>query len=322
MVRIYNLLHVQEKSMGQFAHRLTSENLYSEPHRTPTAPTVKQKAAPDLQAFNGLRLSHPLSAETILQLQRTIGNQAVIRLLTKRENDPSIQRLVEYDQKAKAYIGNETRPPWQQALKKYVIDKYNEGKPANERLSYETNLSLEGLDRCHKVSFSDIQRQLLIYLNSKPRTKGEDYQFDKFTDGLFNESDKAVGQKKKMQAARYKMRICLNYTPPDYKGVVGHANSLLSYLNSAIGNVLLGDASINRGIQDDLDLHFEETPGGHFSMTPDSRGVVTESAPTSSSVATTPRGEHFRSSTSGDVPVADLSPRTARIVYPHLPDHS
>jgi hypothetical protein len=73
----------------------------------------------------------------------------------------TVQRKITHD--GTNYVGDEDRPKWRALLKKYVIDEYN--LRTGGSLAYNVDLTDEDLDRCHRVSFSDIEALILGFLN-------------------------------------------------------------------------------------------------------------------------------------------------------------
>ena len=81
--------------------------------------------------------------------------------------------------------------------------------------------------------------------------------------------------------------------------VIFYANALLSRLNSATLNVSPGNASENRGIQENADYSYQMTPGGtNVELTPRSNQVYSawSSYGRDPSIPMTRGGQHIRSS--------------------------
>ncbi len=203
------------------------------------------------------------------------------------------------------------RPSWTAALKRWVLERYNElyavgGNPA---LSNSVNLAFEGLDRAHKVSFSDIQAKVLAFINGTV----SDTDFQKLTDGLYGHQpagQKALAEMKKQRFMLIQAKKLGSAIP-----IQQRANQLLRYLNSAIGNVLLGDAASNRSIQEHLDVHFQKKPSGEWQLTPDSRNIGGVWKGEHSGVPLTPKGQHMMtSSTFATIDIYDLSPKSSAVL--------
>jgi hypothetical protein len=212
----------------------------------------------------------------------------------------TIQREVDHD--GAQFIGTGVRAGWRIALKRAVIGEYNARTGAG--LSLQTDLADELLDRCHKISFSDIENVVVAYLNGAISLP----EFVRLTDSVTHDGAqvKQIG----------KFRSFLYHATTAAEKVTG-ANNLLAVLNSAIGNVILGNAPTNRSIQEHLDLHFAQTPGGHYSLTPESRSRADAWQGYSSGLAMTPTGEHIKSSSSGSVPKGGLTPGSHSILTGH-----
>ncbi len=210
---------------------------------------------------------------------------------------PVIQREVEHN--GTAYAGNGERARWRVALKRAVIDDYN--LRTGKSLPYNTDVSDEDLDRCHKISFDDIETMVVNYLNNV---------IDQQTFINLTASLTAPSQYKEVGKWRTFLIEAKTNSGP-VLNIVSYANRLLSILNSSLFNVLLGAASTNRSIQQKLDLHFTDTGAG-FSLTPISRNLVTTWSGNASGLPLTPGGTNIKSSfaTGGVVPLGNLTPNT------------
>ena len=214
-----------------------------------------------------------------------------------------VQREVEHD--GTSYSGNGDRGRWRAALKRAVIKEYNQRTGAT--LTECDNLTDEDLDRCHKVSFNDIEDLVVSYLNGGV----SDTDFIQITNSLSNPTQyKEIGKWRSFMMSQKK-------TGASPAMIVQSANKLLGILNSSIANVMLGNASTNRSIQAKLDLHFQETSSGEYSLTPLSRNLATSFVGYTSGVPYSPGGQHISSSSSGNVPVGSLTPLTSNIIKKH-----
>src|SRR6202046_12063 len=213
----------------------------------------------------------------------------------------TVQRKISHD--GTTYLGDANRPGWRALLKKYVIDDYN--ARTGKALTYDVDLTDEDLDRCHRVSFSDIEGLILDYLNGSVN----DTDFTRLTDTVKAGTDYAAFGK----ARRFLMTGKASASAPSQ--LLSSANSLLSMLNSATFNVALGNARTNRGIQEKLDLHFTYT-GSAYSLTPNSRAIVTDWVGHTSGVPLTPTGTNIRSSfaSGGTVPLGNLTPNSTTLI--------
>lgn len=214
-----------------------------------------------------------------------------------------VQREVEHD--GTSYSGNGDRGRWRAALKRAVIKEYNQRTGAS--LTECDNLTDEDLDRCHKVSFNDIEDLVVSYLNGGV----PDTDFIQITNSLSNPTQyKEIGKWRSFMMSQKK-------TGASPAMIVQSANKLLGILNSSIANVMLGNASTNRSIQAKLDLHFQQTSSGGYSLTPLSRNLATSFVGYTSGVPYSPGGQHISSSSSGNVPVGNLTPLTSGIIKKH-----
>jgi hypothetical protein len=230
-----------------------------------------------------------LQGQNITQLGRSLQHKNGV-----------VQREVGHD--GTRFAGNGDRAAWRAVLKKHVIRDYNQRTGRN--LPINVDLSDLALDRCHKISFNDIEDEVVNYLNSAVA----DLTFIQYTDSLFTDD------KQRSQMQKFRSFLMSAKKTGQINDIVRQANALLSILNSAIGNVMLGNARINRSIQEQLDLHFLRTNSGDYSLSPQSRRLAETWDGQSSGIPYTPHGQHIKSSSSGLVPVGSLTPRTEDII--------
>lgn len=226
--------------------------------------------------------------------------------LKKSFNNPAaqpVQRKIHFS--GGTFSSDGSRPGWRKFLKDFVVAEYNK---ANGTTYTSANLDLNklNLDRCHRVSFSDIQTWLVNYLNgSMSKTR-----FTELTNTLYTASS---ADKASMVAERDRL-----FKAKTKKDKLPKARNLLSLLNSATGNVSLGDASINRGIQEQLDPNFSIS-GGKASATPRTRRILSAlDDDEASGIPFTPTKKHVRSSHVGsDVATSTFTPKTKKLVNKH-----
>jgi hypothetical protein len=215
-----------------------------------------------------------------------------------------VQQKIHYN-KTSGFFSDEARPAWRKALKDHVIEEYND-KHGTAYTSGSIDLNKLHLDRCHIVSFKDIQNWLLKYLNGTMTQA----KFAANTDKLY-----ATNAKEKADMESVRTALFAAKKPADK---LANARGLLSYLNSAIGNVALGNDSINRSIQDQLDLNFKKK-GSSYSATPNSKRTLKGlSKSDTSGIPKTPTGNHIKSSRAGvSIPMGSLTPGTDALVTKH-----
>jgi hypothetical protein len=242
--------------------------------------------------------SPPRSHSYLVQCQSNLPQQ----LPTVQAARPAtVQRKISHD--GTTYLGDANRPGWRALLKRHVIDDYN--TRTGKSLAYNVDLTDEDLDRCHRVSFSDIEGLILNYLNGNVN----DSDFIRLTDTVKAGTDYTAFGKARM----FLMAGKSSASAPSQ--LLSSANSLLSMLNSATFNVALGNARTNRGIQEKLDLHFTYT-GSAYSLTPNSRAIATDWVGHTSGVPLTPTGTNIRSSFApgGTVPLGNLTPNSTTLI--------
>ncbi len=243
-------------------------------------------------------------AEGIHHSPRAAAQRRVIAAATGPTRSGSTggvaQREVVHD--GTTYSGNGERAGWRALLKREVVKEYN--TRTGKSLAGDANLADEDLDRCHKISFNDIEAIVVSYLNGS--TSQSD--FINLTDSL-----KAPQQYKEVGKWRTFLANDLS-TGASATDVCAHANKLLSILNSSLFNVILGAASTNRSIQEKLDLHFHQNSSGDYSLTPLSRSLATTWTGHTSGVPYSPGGTTIKSSSSGSVPYGNLTPTTKGLI--------
>ena len=241
-------------------------------------------------------------AEGIHHGPRAVAQRKIIAATAgpTRSRGGVAQREVSHD--GTSYSGNGERAGWRALLKREVVKEYN--ARTGKSLAGDANLADEDLDRCHKISFNDIEALVVSYLNGKTTQS----DFVNLTDSLRAPKQYAeVGKWRSFLAND----LSTGASPDD---VCAHANKLLSILNSSLYNVILGAASTNRSIQEKLDLHFSQNSSGDYSLTPLSRSLATSWTGNTSGVPYSPGGTTIKSSTSGKVPYGSLTPTSKDVI--------
>lgn len=230
------------------------------------------------------------------------------KLKAKMEvNVPStvpIQRKIHY--KSGTYSSDSNRPGWRKFLKNYVVNEYNV-KHATSYTSTNINLSTLHLDRCHRISFHDIQAWVIKYLNGNMSKAVFTERTDRLYDGSSTDKPLMVAERTRLFKARTKAKK------------LSSSRALLSLLNSATGNVSLGNDSINRSIGMQLDVNFK-TNGSKQALTPNSRRMLSKMPKKSTSgIALTPGRTSVKSSHVGaSVSISNTTPKTKRLIKKHI----
>ncbi len=219
----------------------------------------------------------------------------------------SIVQLKIHFNKITGFFSDGSRPGWRKFLKDYVVDEYSKAT-GKKYTTKGLDLNKLKLDRCHRVSFSDIQGWVVNWLKGTLT----DAKFTERTDTLYKNhwNDEAM-----MTKARSAM-----FAAKTNHDKLRHARNLLSLLNSATGNVNLGNASINRSIQEMLDPNFVQNSDGTVSASPKSKNMMNTLSPgATSGLALTPNETNVRSShVGGAVSLVSMTPGTRKAVSKQL----
>lgn len=224
----------------------------------------------------------PYSAGHILQLQKALGNRAVVHLLSAQmRSKQAVQLKIGHD--GTSFTTDGKRPGWRSFLKKSTADEL--------KVSASSNFAKLGYDRAHRIPFSAIEHLLCDFCNGDATER----EFTELTDAMYDGGDEEY---ENMNSARDTLieSIKAGATPSNIRL---EANFLLGLLNSATKNVSPGDASENRGIQDRADYGYVASPGGTtFDLSPRSSDLHTawSSWDREPELPMTPGGEHVRSS--------------------------
>jgi hypothetical protein len=197
------------------------------------------------------------------------------------------------------------RPRFQGHVKKILVAKWN-AKHVDQLQVKGLNLTYEGLDQCHKVSWSNIREWIERYLN-KEITKE---QLIEFSDNLYDGAAKTADEEwKTMEGQRAKLIKLVEQGK--WKEVPGAVSQLGSILNSATPNLRLDSHDVNIRIQEHFDPRLVLKPDGKYSMTPHSKKTRANLAGQISSPRRTPKQTRaFSSSVDSPVPLALMSPST------------
>lgn len=202
------------------------------------------------------------------------------------------------------FSSDNSRPAWRKFLKEYVANDYRQRNGISQKINI--NLNSLKLDRCHKVSFKDIQNWLVQYLN-KSMSKSD---FINYTNILYSSTSE---DKKDMETAREKL-----FKAGNDAARLNAARALLSLLNSATGNLRLGDSSLNRSIQEQLDLNVITNTQGNQSFSPQSKRILTQiDKGDVNNIALTPKRGNLKSSSAGIVNLNNLTPVSKNLAKKH-----
>lgn len=266
-------------------------------------PLLAAEASGSFQ-FADTREAHQRQADLQAKANEVTAGSKVAQLQKIANGNEPIQRKIHLT--SGVFSGDASRPGWRKFLKDFVVAEYN-STHLSSPIAVTAKLDTLNLDRCHRVSFANIQDWLVKYLNGQ-MTKAK---FTEKTDTLYRSSstDKAG-----MAADR-----ALLFAATTNAKKLAYARSLLSYLNSATGNVGLGEDSLNRSLQDHLDLHFDKKPGGKYSATPQSRKMMSKlNKGDTSGIPFTPTGKHVKSSHNAEeIDQTKFTPKTDKLIKKH-----
>lgn len=219
------------------------------------------------------------------------------------ERSLPIQRKIHY--KSGTYSSNSSRPGWRKFLKDFVVAEYNTSH-GTSYTSKNINLNALHLDRCHRISFHDIQVWIVKYLNGNLSKA----KFRERTERLYKSTST---DKPLMVAERNRL-----FAATTQSKKLASARALLSLLNSATGNVSLGNDSINRAIGKQLDVNFENKAGKQ-SLTPRSRGMLRRIPKSDTSgLPLTPMKTRVKSShAAASIPIGNTTPATRNLLKKH-----
>ena len=192
-----------------------------------------------------------------------------------------LQRKITYNSTTSEYETNGTRAKWRAYLKASTASEMG--------VSATTNFDTLGMDRAHRIPYMAIETLVADFCNGKATGT----ELDDLTDSLF---DTSTSEYDGMVNDRDDLKKSVGGSS---SYVIFYANALLSRLNSATLNVSPGNASENRGIQENADYSYQMTPGGtNVELTPRSNQVYSawSSYGRDPSIPMTPGGQHIRSS--------------------------
>jgi hypothetical protein len=192
-----------------------------------------------------------------------------------------LQRKITYDSTSGLFETDGTRAKWRAYLKASTASEF--GVPTS------ANFDTLGMDRAHRIPYMAIETLVADYCNGT----ATDTELEDLTDSLF---DTSTSEYTDMVNDRDNLEAEQGGNP---NHVRLYANALLSRLNSATLNVSPGNASENRGIQENADYGYQFTPGGtNVELTPRSSQVYNawSSYGRDPTIPMTPGGVHIRSS--------------------------
>jgi hypothetical protein len=192
-----------------------------------------------------------------------------------------LQRKITYNSTTSEFETDGTRAKWRAYLKASTAAEF--GVPTS------TNFDTLGMDRAHRIPYMAIETLVADYCNGT----ANDTELEDLTDSLF---DTSTSEYADMVNDRDNLEGAQGGTP---KHVQLYANALLSRLNSATLNVSPGNASENRGIQENADYGYQMSPNGtSVELTPRSDQVYNawSSYGRDPNIPMTPGGTHIRSS--------------------------
>jgi hypothetical protein len=236
-------------------------------------------------------------------LQRRFGNAATARL---------VQRKINYQ--GGHYTTDDDRPAWRTHLEPVLVAEYN----ARHGTSLGTvDYTTSKLARAHIGSFKAIQDAVAAYLNAA-RSPQRDQQFKDFVTGFTKFLDPISDESARIDASCRTLIRSVNQGSP--AEVVEDANKLLGALNSLSTNLRVADKYLNSYLRENVDLKFDRTPGGHFSLNDPSRAVVTTGSSTWGEMVRTPEHGSRVVTSEGAVPDAEMTPRSAALLqnYPYV----
>ena len=208
-----------------------------------------------------------------------------------------IQRLIKWN--GWYWEGTSARPAWRAATDRALLVAYNIQKGVSlEVLDYQK----EKLDRCHKISFKELQDKLVSFLN-KDIAKAD---FEGWV-RILADADPAGTLYEEISPAFEQLANEVQKGNPS----PGSANNLLGILNSLWTNLRAASKYINAYIGQRMDLSFTQSPGGTYHLEPGSRpAAVAGTHP----YLLTPENRSRLVTSEGPVPLAQISPRSSSLL--------
>lgn len=258
---------------------------------TTPPPTVAQTPAPargtspqptGAWSVTGAGRAHPPADALGATLARAVRSRA--------ERGPLLQRKV-YEDNGN-WKSNDVRPDWQVKAEQALVLAFNLQHGTNQA---SVNYVADRLDRCHILSFENIQARLLVYLNGKDEAT--------YTQWLLV----MVGDMPDWATVEPTARSLMTLVgkPGSPAEIEQAANKLLGQLNSLTENLRAASKYMNRYIGQNVDPHGGYSPGGHWHADTATRHA-TEIA--TDGPLLTPQ-HHSRLVTSeGPVPLGSISP--------------
>jgi hypothetical protein len=217
---------------------------------------------------------------------------------------PVIQRTLKVTYNKKNGKWNITgRPSFRSFVLRTLIEKHNKNvKKKKDKLDIDTvSLTEEELDQCHVMAWATIRDELVKAFLNNELTEDE---FIERTDALYgSEPDKVEYENMTIIRGRITDAIGEDDDPNE-----SDIKELCTLLNSATPNLRLDGSKINRKIRDRPDPHLVNTPRGrHYSMTPNSRQILSTNEDVMRDLLWTPGGTHFYNSSIGEVTPSRLT---------------
>jgi len=258
--------------------------------------TIQQKKMPLASSLS--------SSKNHVQLQTILTHS----FYTPKFDSQVLQRQIEYNTTKKTYQTNSTRPGWRKLAEDALLDEYNiRHDVTKEKLEY----AKLKLDRCHIVSFEDIQSQMASYLNGGIDASSFENFITIITAHLPSSGSEKTGINQDWKS------LIAEVKSGDVDSIVSSANSLLSRLNSISDNLRAGNKYLNSYIQQNLDLFFQKTDSGKYQLTDHSRTVLTKGSSFVSSVLRTPEHKSRLVTSEGPISFGNLTPRSKQLTESH-----
>lgn len=212
------------------------------------------------------------------------------------QTQPVVQRALNVTNK-KGVWNITGRPAFRAFVLRTLVEKYNQNvEDEEDKFDIKTlSLTEEELDQCHVMAWATIRDELVKAFLNETLSKGD---FVAKTDALYGEETDSV-EYENMEVIRGRITDAIDDQENPEEGDI---KELCTLLNSATPNLRLDGSKINRKIKDRPDPHLESTPKGkHYSMTPNSRAILSENEDVMRDLLWTPEKTHFYNSSVGIV---------------------
>ena len=182
-------------------------------------------------------------------------------LMTAPFNSPGVLQLKVTVHKSNGKYELKGRPHFQSHVRRELVKKWNAAYPGAHLSLAGLNLTDQGLDQCHKTSWSDIRDWVQGYLNGD-LTKEE---LVLRTDALYGaDAENKTDEWKRMNGQRKKLIQVVE--GKKWAQLPAEVPQLCSALNSATPNLRLDDHDLNIKIQQHFDAHVVPNSKGQFSI--------------------------------------------------------